>query len=102
MSNCTYCTLFFAVDYKANKRNIHCNLKQTVPQSYFLWKLVLNVFSALPVCLSSKHTPLYALFLKVMAEERAFHADFSPTIQSLKTICESWGVQQDKKQMSTV
>lgn len=33
----------------------------------------------------------------MMAEERAFHADFSPTTQSLKTVRESWGVQPDKE-----
>lgn len=42
-------------------------------QSYFLWRLVINVFSfPLSARAVNTHTPLHALFLKVMAEQRAF------------------------------
>lgn len=61
-------------------------------------KLWINVFRVFPVCLSSKHTALCAVFLKarVSADDGAFHPDFPPTIQSPRTIRESWGVSGHK------
>lgn len=45
------------------------------------------------------HTSQCSLCLRarMVAGKRAFHAEFHPTTQSLKTICESWGVQPDKE-----
>lgn len=87
MSNCTYCTLFSAVDYEANKRNNHCNLKQTVSQSYFLWKLVINVFSfplSARAVNTHTHTSLCSLSKGDGRAEGFFTLTFPPTIQSQK------------------